>query len=247
MAGTTPIYALRFPSLGDQPDGATQIQRLAEDVEAQLARMDTIPLIQVFIANGTFTKASNARYVEAELQAAGGGGGGCPSGTGQGSGGGGGGGGWALKRWAASALGSSIPVAVGAGGTGGAFNAPTGGTGGTTSFNGVSCTGGSGGIQGTSTSGTTASGGGVGGTATGGDVNVPGGSGQHGRIYNGLTIGTEHGGHSRLGFGGQSRLSVGTGLTGVGFGSGASGCLTTNTNGTGGTGSPGIAILRTWF
>lgn len=247
MAGTTPVYALRYPSPGDAPDGATEIQNLATDVEAQLIRMDTIPLIQVFVANGTYSKPTNSRYVEAELQGAGAGGGGCPAGTGQGSGGGGGGGGWTTKRWAASALGTSIPVAVGAAGVGGAFGAPTGGSGGTTSFNGVTAVGGIGGQVGAPSSTATASAGGPGGGHSGGDYGVAGSPGHHGRISGGLTMLTERGGNSRLGFGGQANLGVADGQVGSGFGSGGSGALTTNVNRTGGAGAPGIVIVRTWF
>jgi hypothetical protein len=38
--GTTPTYSLRYPSLDDAPDGATEGQSLATDVEAQLVRID---------------------------------------------------------------------------------------------------------------------------------------------------------------------------------------------------------------
>lgn len=246
---TTPTYGLRYPSLGDIPDGATEIQRLAEDVETQLIRMDTIPLIQVYTVNGTYTKPTSptARYVESEQQAGGGGGGGCPLGSGQGTGGGGGGGGWNTKRWAASALPSSVPVVVGVGGIGGAPTDPVGGTGGNSSFNGAVANGGLGGQQGTSTSGSTASAGGAGGSHSGGDFGVPGSPGHHGRIYSGITMLTERGGNSRLGFGAQANLGVGSGQTGGLYGGGGSGCLTTSNSRTGGAGAQGIVIVRTWF
>jgi hypothetical protein len=249
MAGTTPTYGLRYGSLGDPPDGASQVQHLAEDVEVQLTRMDTIPLLQIYVANGTYTKPTSptARYVESEQQAGGGGGGGCPSGSGQGTGGGGGGGAWNIKRWTASALPTSVPVVVGAGGIGGAPASPAGGTGGTSSFNGAAALGGTGGQQGTSTSGTTASAGGDGGTHSGGDWGVNGSAGHHGRILTGLTMLTERGGNSRLGFGAPANLGVGGGANGGLYGGGGSGCLTTNTSRTGGAGAQGIVIVRTWF
>jgi hypothetical protein len=37
--GTTPVYALRYPELTDAPHGPNQIKNLADDVEAQLARI----------------------------------------------------------------------------------------------------------------------------------------------------------------------------------------------------------------
>lgn len=39
---TTPIYGLRYQELSDTPDGAALGQNLAEDIEAQLQRIDNI-------------------------------------------------------------------------------------------------------------------------------------------------------------------------------------------------------------
>lgn len=39
---TTPIYGLRYQELSDTPDGAALGQNLAEDIEAQLQRIDAI-------------------------------------------------------------------------------------------------------------------------------------------------------------------------------------------------------------
>ncbi len=243
----TPIYGLRYPSDGNAPDGPLQLQQLAEDVEAQLARMDTLPLLQVYTSNGVYTKPGNARYIESEQQGAGGGGGGSPAGSGQGAGGGGGGGAWNIKRWAASAFPASAAVAVGAAGVGGAPTAPTGGTGGTSSFNGVSATGGLGGGQGLSTTGTTTSAGGTGGTHSGGDWGINGSPGHPSRIINGITVISERGGDSKMGFGAAANLSVNGGQDGGLYGGGGSGCLNTTTSRTGGAGAPGIVLVRTWF
>lgn len=40
---TTPIYGLPYPSLSDPPNGASQIQALAQAVETQLQRIDNVP------------------------------------------------------------------------------------------------------------------------------------------------------------------------------------------------------------
>ena len=47
MGGTTGTYALRYPSQTDAPDGATQIQDLAEDVDGALAGVAS-PTAQTF-------------------------------------------------------------------------------------------------------------------------------------------------------------------------------------------------------
>lgn len=41
MAGTTPTYGLRYAELVDPPDGAALGKNLADDVEAELERIDT--------------------------------------------------------------------------------------------------------------------------------------------------------------------------------------------------------------
>jgi len=41
MGGVTPIYSLPYPSLTDAPNGPAQIQSLAEEVETELARIDS--------------------------------------------------------------------------------------------------------------------------------------------------------------------------------------------------------------
>jgi len=40
MAGTTPTYGLRYPELVDPPDGEALGKNLADDVEAELERID---------------------------------------------------------------------------------------------------------------------------------------------------------------------------------------------------------------
>lgn len=256
MAGTTPIYGFPYPSPGDPPDGAAQIQSLATAVEARFVIKDTQPLTQYFTSNSTYTKPANALRIEEEVQGAGGGsgggigtGGGVPANA-SGEGGGGGEGAWSLKSWAASAVGASFAVTVGAAGVGASAASPIGGTGGTSSGNGVSCTGGIGGSQGTAvaTGSNSAGPGGSGGTASGGDINLSGQAGGHGRVINGQTCATAHGARSRRGAPGASRLGAGNGNGASGYGAGGGGAfIFTGTDRTGGYGGPGIVIIKTWF
>lgn len=60
MAGTTPTYGLRYPELVDPPDGAALGKNLADDVEAELARIDN--------AHATDTAAADARLDQLEAQ-----------------------------------------------------------------------------------------------------------------------------------------------------------------------------------
>lgn len=75
---------------------------------------------QLFTADGTWTKPTNAQYVEVFLQGGGGGGGGGTRQTSANGGGGGGGGAFVYKRYDASSLGATEPIVIGTAGTGGA-------------------------------------------------------------------------------------------------------------------------------
>lgn len=127
---------------------------------------------QVFTANGTWTKPTNATFVEVIVIGAGGGGAsGIRTNSGNNATGGGGGGGGAVSRavFSASSLPSTVAVTVGVGGTGGAART-------TDNTNGIS-----GGDGGESSFGTwlKAGGGGGGefGQGSGGAVSVAGGGG----------------------------------------------------------------------
>lgn len=56
MSATTPILGLEYPTPGDPPDGAGQIQQLATDVEAALplTTIVAIPATDVALTNGSW-------------------------------------------------------------------------------------------------------------------------------------------------------------------------------------------------
>lgn len=207
--------------------------------------------INVFTANGTWTKPTGLKYIIVEVIGGGGGGGGVEGDTGDtANSGGGGGGGYTLKKILASSLGSTETVTVGAGGAGGTGN--SGGTAGGTSSFGSHCsaTGGSqGGGNGPSPlvprRGLECGAGGVG---TGGDVNGTGQTGPNG--FNLATAGygqvSGGGGGSMYGGGGAQKVSVNqNGNDGIGYGGGGSGCATYDSvaNYTGGAGTDGVVVV----
>lgn len=248
MPGSTPVYALPYQELADAPNGPQGQQDLAEAVEGELLRMDTQPVVQVFTASGTWNKPANAKFVRVRVVGGGGGGGGCVGETsGQGAGGGGGGGGYAEKLFAASALGAAETVTVGAGGIAGISTAPSGGTGGTSSFATVSATGGAGGFQGDVSTSTSAAAGGVGGTGTGGDINVAGDAGGAGRILSGASTVANFGGSSVLGASVRPTMAAAAGPAGLAYGGGAGGAYATTGSQSGGTGAAGVVIVETYF
>lgn len=182
------------------------------------------PSVVTFTSSGTWTKDAGLKYVVVEVVGAGGGGG-KPSVSD--TGGGGGGGGYARKLIAASSLGATETVTVGAGGTG---TTSPGGTGGTTSFGAhVSATGGAGGVNGGS--------GGAGGAGASGDINITGQGGGGGAASSSLA-GT--GGSSVLGGGGLAEVGGGVGVQGGNYGGGGSGGQNNNN---GGSGAGGIVIV----
>ncbi|MFB9378603.1 hypothetical protein ACFFKU_06830 [Kineococcus gynurae] len=105
--------------------------------------------LQVFTASGTWTKPVGARQVLIDVIGPGGGGGSGKVVAGGGSGGSGGGGGARLRATITAAeLDATVPVTVGAGGTGPSAASTSGGNGGTSSFGVFAAGGGKGGNPG---------------------------------------------------------------------------------------------------
>lgn len=191
----------------------------------------TIPTVQTFSGNGTYTPAANVKYVIVKAVGGGGGSRGASSGT-SGGGGSGGYGEWVIPI---ADIGASQAVTIGAAGAAGA--AGNGGTGGTTSLGtlataagGVGTSGNSGGAVGA-----------VGGTAT---LLLSGGVAGGTSIYDyGPTPDFSNsgaGGSNIFGQGGQARVSsisgasaVMIGEAGRGYGAGGSGSIGTNTGAAG--------------
>jgi hypothetical protein len=212
--------------------------------------------MRVFTAPGCFTTPPTTTRLKVTVIGGGGGGGAGTQGCTSYGGGGGGGGGTAVRTTTVTAA-TPYPVAVGAAGTNGVFNAPpvntatAGGPGGTSSFGSIaSATGGTGGGSGP-TSGPGA--GGAGGTGS-----VPGATTcafaiSGGRGGNGGTCG---GYPSVLGLGGGSMMSINSYgyqcvplpqvptiasvTAGVGYGAAGKG----NISAPGGTGAAGVVIVE---
>lgn len=56
---TTPIYGLPYPTLSDAPNGAAQIQALAQAVETQLQRLDSVPAAVTASDSGAVSTTSS--------------------------------------------------------------------------------------------------------------------------------------------------------------------------------------------
>lgn len=173
----------------------------------------------------------------------GGGGGGGGEGSGAHQGGAGGGGGGMGVGWVTVVPGTSYPMSIGAGGSGGTGATP-GSAGAQSTFNTSSVIGGPG-SGGAHSSGGIAAGGG-GGTANTGQLIVSGEPG----ISNGTSSPPEigHGGGSPLGAGGSAGLgstAVQVGRNGGNYGGGGGGARTSSSTGTiGGNGAQGCVIIE---
>lgn len=218
------------------------------------------PKVEIFAASGTWTKPDSALYVEVEMVGGGGGGAGCST-TVAGEcamGAGGSGAGYARKRFDAAALLPTENVVVGvagaAGTAGGVSPANNGGNGGTSSFSTVSAFGGGGGIAGaasTNAGNTTSVEGGVG---AGGDAVMRGG-------YNIRGLRAPAANFVVGGGGGSTAISPGgvpctspnaNGATPASNSQGCGGGGGANSPGqatarSGGAGSAGLVIVRTYF
>jgi hypothetical protein len=206
-------------------------------------------VVRTVAGDAVWTKPANAKWVEVECWGGGGAGGGAGAASGsgiQGEGAGGGGGGYVRKLYDAADLNATEAYSVGAGGNGGGA---TGGTGGSTTFKGLTATGGTGGTAMASTAGNGATIGGTGGTGTGGDLNANGDDGGKGRVLSGQAVLASYGGAGANG-GGRSQPpgSAAAGTSGRVPGGGGSGAYG-STNGvfSGGNGAVGKIIIRTYF
>jgi hypothetical protein len=182
--------------------------------------IDNNQKIDVFTANGTWTKPTNAKFVEVLVIGAGGGGGGGGVHTADSAqgGGGGGGGGISIAKFPASLLTATVAITLGVGGNGGNGAVATSSTAGS---NGSAGTGSSFGAYLTANGGAAGNGG-----QNGGGV---GGAGGAGLTYTG-TSGGAGGIGSGSGTGGTASTISCTG------GGGGGACNSGNSRGTGGTG-----------
>lgn len=226
---------------------------IGSSVDTLDARYGRTPQVDVFTANGTWTKPPWATKATATCLGGGGGGGGGtrqPFGTGCAGGAGGGGGGRSEATFAASALGATEPVQVGAGGASGvgatsnATNGSAGGAGGTSSFGStrLRAGGGAGGPGGAiATTSSAGSGSGM----------LSGGSGGVGATSNAGATGSNASGGGPGGGGGGGVTSGGTTFTGGAggvanhLGASGGGAAGTSPGGAGGSGSSnpaGVAL-----
>lgn len=208
------------------------------------------PTVQVFTANGTWTKPADLVFAVVECVGGGGAGGGTQATTtGQAScGGGGGGGAYSRSVLNAGALGATEAVTIGAGGNG--ASAAGGGAGGATSFGAhvVANGGGGGAMKGAGTTMALRPGGAGGEAATGtGQVKAGGSPG-------GLSAATSNarasggGGSSALGGGGDGRVDD-LESAGRAYGGGGAGRVNSESEGakTGKDGAAGVVIVTEYY
>ena len=194
------------------------------------------PIVTVYTNSTTWTKPAGLRYVRVRVQAGGGGGGGVPT---NGVGNGASAGSYGERIIAATAMGATVSVTVGAGGAGGAVGSNPGANGGASSFGAfVTTNGGNGGGTSGGDPGAAVAAG------SGGDLNI---GGQSGRA--GLGSGAGSGGDSMLGRGGTT---IGSGrkdgAPGIGYGAGGSGGLGSGAGGSlGGAGAIGVVVVEEYY
>ena len=204
--------------------------------------------VDVYTANGTWTKPGGLVFIVVEVQAGGGGGGTVYHITYQGAGSGGGGG-YSKKTILAASLGATETVTVGAEGAGGATGANNpGSAGGTSSFGTyISATGGAGGEGG----GMQVNGG-NGGSGSGGNINIAGGEGGTGGSSTDNPSISGPGGRSQLGNGGAlnccvSGASDGKAASGYGGGGGGGAVVASAATALGAAGTGGIVIVTNYY
>lgn len=214
------------------------------------------PDIQIFTADGTWTKPDGAVLVEIEVLGAGGAGGGSgPASASQNShGSGGSAGGYAWSMLDADDLTATVAVDIGVGGA--SVAAGNGGAGSGSSFGAYVVAGGGPGGLWVGSNGTANwwLEGPAGGVATAGQLLIdgePGGAGNGGAVFG---MGGR-GGSSKYGQGGRERATGASGqplfgYAATGYGSGGGGSLSTGVtavNRSGGAGAPGLVIVKTYF
>lgn len=265
MTLVTPVYGFPYPENTDSPNGPTQIDALALGVEAQLVRMDKIPLLSglVFTANGTITaaQASGAKAIRIWGCNGGGGSGGVATTVGSQSAhsGPGAGGATAWRTISTTGLTYPLQVNVGAGGAAGAAGNNGGGVGGQSSVidnNGAGSTLWTPGAQNGNQAG-------AGGPASGtvGDASTPGyqgftsgavadvvAQGQPGNVPTRVAASVctrQFGGGSALGAGGVPGNGTSGGTGGV-YGGGGGGSYIGASTGqlAGAVGAPGIVVAE---
>lgn len=267
MPDTTARYSLPFQEAGDAPDGPNLGEDLATAVDTALGGVEdkldagySFMRRQVFTSSGSYAKATDvaagARKLRVMVQGAGGGSGGCQTNpVGQNSAGGGGAGGGYAESWLdVSALGASVTVTVGAGGTaGGTGGTGSAGTGGTSSFGASVVAGGGGGGANGGTAATSffIAGGSAAGQTLTGDVVTQGSAGapgaRPGAVYAAGQQTGGAGGGSRLGGGGAGGVNAAGeagGLYGGGAGGSSAAASTSGRNGL--VGAAGVVIVEVY-
>lgn len=264
----TPIYGLSFETPQSKPgitltgdiDGSSPI--LAEQVENVAAAFDSrLTAVEslgfrylttvVYTATSSFTKGSYTGFKAVRVYGTGGGGqcgGVTATAAGQANeGGAGGGSGYAETFLLDAAMGTSITVTIGAGGTGAAAGT-NGNAGGTSSFGAfISITGGSGGTAMAGTTGNLIAGGGASGVGSGGNIlNLSGSFGGPGVCASGFPVRTNSGGVSPFFASNAVTGSASTdGQAGVVFGGGGGGTRNGASQAarSGAAGAPGVIIV----
>ena len=203
--------------------------------------------VDVFTADGTFSKGDYPwlRAVRVRVVGGGGGGGGAASGSGFGVAGCGGGGAYCEAFVDVASLATSETVTVGAGGAGGAAGNNGGSNGDPSSFGShAEAGGGFAGGGGNNTTGNSFNGGGRGGAAVSGDIQTDGQDGSGGAVHSGWPVRQGMGGSSHLGGGAKYPSFQANGNDGHNYGGGASGGFANSSDTAGGDGADGIVIVE---